>query len=57
MALLDICLSEGDSMISQEEARGNIGVITDQNIGYTDSVSNEIPALGGTGESGFSYAS
>lgn len=29
MALLDICLTEGDSRIVQEENRGNIGTISD----------------------------
>lgn len=54
MALLDICLTEGDSRISQEENRGNVGVLTDVNV--TSQVSEEIPSAA-TGEIGFAYAS
>jgi hypothetical protein len=57
MALTDICLSEGDSMIVQEELRGNIGTLTDQCI--TDAqVSIDIPSAGSSdSEIGFAYAS
>jgi len=46
MALLDICVTEGDDSITQEESRGNIGVITDMEIDYTDSMVSEIPSGG-----------
>lgn len=57
MALLDICLSEGDSQISQEENRGNVGVLTDVCVANTTSVSEEVPSTGTSDyEVGFSYA-
>lgn len=58
MALLDICLSEGDSQISQEEARGNIGVLTDVCAANTTQISEEIPSTGSSNyEVGFAYSS
>jgi len=32
MALLDICLTEGDSRIAQLQTRGNIGTLNDINV-------------------------
>jgi hypothetical protein len=56
MALLDICLSEGDSQISQEESRGNVGVLTDECA--NSQISVEIPSTGTSDyEVGFGYAS
>lgn len=47
MALLDIVV-EG-YQIEQEEARGNIGVITDMVVDYKDEVVVEIPIIVGGG--------
>lgn len=42
MPLLDILLQSGDDQISQEEHRGNIGVLKDINVQYLDDVCEEL---------------
>jgi hypothetical protein len=54
MALLDICITEGDDRICQEEARGNIGTLTDINADNDTNVSHILSLTGsavvGSGE-------